>query len=275
MSGRDTGNSSVRQRKGQVSDLSEDNRVVELSDTEEEQEAELVSSKPKSVQARVDNEDDYSPWVDVLRVITFLIFGSCALSYLISSGESFTWGLRHPPKYLNVDWWKAQLNGPLRLTLDELAQYDGTDDTKPLYLAINGSIYDVSSNRRTYGPGGSYHIFAGVDASRGFVTGCFGEDRTADMRGVEEMFIPLDDPEVDRLYTAAELEALKKEEREQAEQKVYETFAHWAKFFENSAKYQKVGEVKREKNWLEKEPRKKLCDTAAKGRPKRKAPEQK
>jgi predicted heme/steroid binding protein len=160
------------------------------------------------------------------------------------------------------------------MTLAELAQYDGTDETKPLYLAINGTIYDVSSNRRTYGPGGSYSVFAGVDAARGFVTGCFQEDKTADMRGVEDMFLPLDDPEVDRLYTAAELETLKQAELESAQKRVYDALAHWVNFFENSPRYARVGFVKREKGWLEKEPRKKLCDQAAKGRSKRKIPGQ-
>lgn len=69
-------------------------------------------------------------------------------------------------------------------------------------MAINGTIYDVSNGRKHYGPGGSYHFFAGADASRGFVTGCFDTDRTPDMRGVEEMYLPLDDPEIDGLFVS-------------------------------------------------------------------------
>lgn len=120
---------------------------------------------------------------------------------------------------------------PIYLTPTELATYDGTDPSKPLYLAINGTIYDVSSNRRTYGPGGSYHYFAGCDAARAYVTGCFAEDRTPDMRGVEEMFLPLDDPEVDRYFSKEELEKLKKKEREEALKRVDEGLRHWVEFF--------------------------------------------
>lgn len=33
------------------------------------------------------------------------------------------------------------------------------------------------------------------------MTNCFAEDGNPDMRGVEEMFIPLDDPEVDGQFS--------------------------------------------------------------------------
>lgn len=42
----------------------------------------------------------------------------------------------------------------LRLTPQELAQFDGSDPSKPLYIAIRGKIYDVSASRQFYGPGG-------------------------------------------------------------------------------------------------------------------------
>lgn len=65
-------------------------------------------TKKSSSKSKVEEEDAYSPWLDVLRVITFLFVASCALSYWISNGESFFWGMRNKPNYLRVDWWKAQ-----------------------------------------------------------------------------------------------------------------------------------------------------------------------
>ncbi|KAG8699269.1 hypothetical protein FRC09_006718 [Ceratobasidium sp. 395] len=50
-------------------------------------------------------------------------------------------------------------------TLAQLAEYDGSDTNKPLYLAIKGTVFDVSSKREMYGPGGSYALLAGKDAS--------------------------------------------------------------------------------------------------------------
>ncbi|KAK8862979.1 cytochrome b5 [Apiospora arundinis] len=272
---------SVRQRKKAAQEASEpvvEPTPAESSATEEDVEV-IPEPKPKPTpKARLETEDEdhdgYTPWLDIVRVITFLLLASAGLSYLISSGESYTWGMKHPPKYMQVNWWKSHFAAPLSLTLEELAQFDGRNPEGPIYLAINGTIYDVSANRRTYGPGGSYNIFAGVDASRGFVTGCFKDDRTADLRGVEQMFIPLDDPAVDNKYTTAELAAIKAEERTEAERKVFEALEHWANFFARSDKYHKVGTVRREPDWLEKEPMKKLCDAAQQQRPKRKVPGQ-
>ncbi|KAF7541235.1 hypothetical protein G7054_g767 [Neopestalotiopsis clavispora] len=188
---------SVRQRKAAAVRAEQDPnpRVVELNTDDDEEEFIKNGStgplqqepRPKPTpKARVKNDDEeYSPWVDVLRVLTFLVLAGVGLSYLISSGTTF--GLdklaKHPPKYFQKAWWEEQFKTPLQLTLSELSAYDGSDPEKPIYLAINGTIYDVSANRRTYGPGGSYHVFAGVDAARGFVTGCFADDRTADLGG--------------------------------------------------------------------------------------------
>lgn len=156
------------------------------------------------------------------------------------------------------------------MTPEELAAFDGKDESKPIYLSINGTIYDVSANRRVYGPGGSYNIFAGVDASRGFVTGCFKEDRNGDMRGVEEMFLPLDDYEVDKHYTADQLRQMRAEELAAAKEKVHDALKHWVDFFAKSKKYHKVGTLKREPGWQGK--RKKLCEQAGQGRTPRKLP---
>ncbi|KAI0829351.1 cytochrome b5 [Trametes gibbosa] len=92
-----------------------------------------------------------------------------------------------------------------------LAQFDGTNPEKPVYIAIDGDVYDVSSNRATYGPGGSYHMMAGRDAARAYGTGCFKTHLTHDLRGLSE-----------------------------SETRGVE---HWKKFFAESKKYTKIGRV--------------------------------
>jgi predicted heme/steroid binding protein len=169
----------------------------------------------------------------------------------------------------------AYQNGPIYLTPEELAAYDGSDPEKPLYLAINHTIYDVSNGRHIYGPGGSYQYFGGCDAARAYVTGCFADDRTPDMRGVEEMYLPIDDPETDAHWTAAELAELKQKEQKDAEERTYNALKHWVDFFANSQKYHHVGYVKLDEDWLEKTPKRDLCERARKGRKKRKIPKDK
>ncbi|KAG8381948.1 hypothetical protein BUALT_Bualt05G0025700 [Buddleja alternifolia] len=54
----------------------------------------------------------------------------------------------------------------MELTPQQLKNYDGTDPSKPIYVAIRGRIFDVTTGNSFYGPGGSYSVFAGKDASR-------------------------------------------------------------------------------------------------------------
>ena len=51
-------------------------------------------------------------------------------------------------------------------------------------LSILGKVYDVTAGRWVYGPRGTYHFFAGRDASRAYVTGCFETHLTHDVRGL-------------------------------------------------------------------------------------------
>ncbi|KAF2874088.1 hypothetical protein BDV95DRAFT_604294 [Massariosphaeria phaeospora] len=246
--------------------------------------------------------------LDVLRVLGGILLLSSGISYLSTNGESMTWG--YNPWWTRAREWKAFYNGEVSLTDAELLAYDGSDGSKPIYLALNGTIYDVSANRATYGPGGSYHFFAGHDAARAFLTGCFEEDRTPDLRGVELMYMPVDGPpssssspsntaapaaEQPQSYdpatgketsvpnaasgnakprtplTKAQLKNRRAQELRQARKQAVEGLEHWHQLFrgDKGKPYFRVGEVRRERGWLEGVPERKLCEHAEKGRPKR------
>jgi predicted heme/steroid binding protein len=51
-------------------------------------------------------------------------------------------------------------------TLAELARYNGSNSTLPIYLALDGYVYDVTKGREFYQVGGPYHDLAGRDASK-------------------------------------------------------------------------------------------------------------
>ncbi|KAJ7122068.1 cytochrome b5-like heme/steroid binding domain-containing protein, partial [Mycena epipterygia] len=49
----------------------------------------------------------------------------------------------------------------------QLKEFDGSDLSKPIYVSIKGTVFDVSAKVDVYGAGCSYNIFAGKDGSRG------------------------------------------------------------------------------------------------------------
>ena len=226
-------------------------------------------------------------FLDVLRIILTLFLSSAALSYFITSGESLLWGFK--------PWWsrpavvKAHLvcpdlsvgqatgracviirahiaqKGPINLTAQQLALYNGTDLKLPVYIAVNGTIFDVSAGKHTYGPGGSYHVFAGKDATRAFVTGCFKDDQTSDLRGAELMYMPHDDPE--EQIDPGKKKTRSKLEKWEAKGKVRKEVAKWVNFYRDSDKYFEVGQLIGEKR--PEGPILQLCEDAQRTRPKR------
>ncbi|XP_057959604.1 probable steroid-binding protein 3 [Malania oleifera] len=54
----------------------------------------------------------------------------------------------------------------MEFTADQLKQYDGSDPSKPIYMAVKERVFDVTNGRSFYGPGGPYVMFAGNNATR-------------------------------------------------------------------------------------------------------------
>ncbi|KAK3725355.1 hypothetical protein LTR37_000325 [Vermiconidia calcicola] len=208
--------------------------------------------------------------LDVIRIIAGLFLLNSLGSYFVT-GDSMLWGWR--PWFVRPRVVMRWMQGPVLLTDAQLTLYNGTDPNLPVYLALNGTIYDVSAGRRVYGPGGSYHVFAGKDAARGFITGCFTEDATPDLRGAEWTYVPIDIPRFDEEGGTKVLPEQKKRrevELRKARRKVRDTVEGWQGMFrgEGGKDYFEVGRVVREEGWLEKSPKKGLCERAEKGRPK-------
>ncbi|BEJ16634.1 hypothetical protein CspHIS471_0600350 [Cutaneotrichosporon sp. HIS471] len=145
------------------------------------------STVPASVPSPVEKVVAPSGPGVVLKVILFLAIAGAALIACISTGER-------------------------SFSMKALSAYDGSNEALPVYISINGVVYDVSANRRVYGKGGSYNMMAGRDASRSFITGCFETHLTHDLRGMS-------DKELESLET-------------------------WKNFFKDSPKYPRVGVAK-------------------------------
>jgi Cytochrome b5-like Heme/Steroid binding domain len=55
---------------------------------------------------------------------------------------------------LAAPWVGGQVVPEVQLTLAQLAEHDGTNPAKPLYLSVQGTIYDVRKGKNFYGPDG-------------------------------------------------------------------------------------------------------------------------
>ncbi|KAJ1646006.1 hypothetical protein LPJ64_002470 [Coemansia asiatica] len=165
------------------------------------------SRQPASSRRNGEAVNRFARWRIVGRVIMGLLVLSISLSYLIT--ETAFWG--HQSKWTN---WRNYIPRKQQVfTQAELAKYDGRNPELPLLLAIEGDVYDVTSGWGFYGPGSTYNIFVGRDASRAFGTNCLSrEDHlTHDIRGL----------------TVGELAGIKR----------------WHHLFDNHQRYVKVGNV--------------------------------
>ncbi|KAJ3370422.1 Methylcrotonoyl-CoA carboxylase subunit alpha, mitochondrial [Kappamyces sp. JEL0680] len=118
-----------------------------------------------------------------LLSLIVLVAGLLSASYLTT--QTFDFGGKY--KQLEMFYRKFTQKGERIFTARELAKYDGSDPTLPIYLAVNGRVYDVSAGPSYYGKGGSYSFFSGKDATRAFTTGCFEpEHLTHDLRGLSK-----------------------------------------------------------------------------------------
>ncbi|KAF3926805.1 Neudesin [Dactylellina cionopaga] len=201
---------------------------------------EVTPTKSKSKAKLIKEEDQASFGVlDLLRIIAGVAVFSCMLSYFII-GDSYVWG---QDKLVRKYWNGVKKTWTKPIYLDEatLSLYNGTDETLPIYLSINGTIYDVTEGKNKYGPGGGYSFFgmiatlfifvgvgdevnrwflselAGRDASRAYITGDFKNDLTWDVSDIDE-------------------------------ERVQRALGHWVKFFASHDIYTFVGYLVRDPN---------------------------
>lgn len=82
---------------------------------------------------------------------------------------------------------------PRNFTAEQLKHFDGTsvadddDDLKPVYLSINGIVFDTSAGRNFYGPGGPYEIFAGHECGVALAKMSFDTEFLDDLEGCQKL----------------------------------------------------------------------------------------
>ncbi|KAK7103798.1 uncharacterized protein [Littorina saxatilis] len=74
---------------------------------------------------------------------------------------------------------------PKIFTADDIAEFDGSDPSKPIYMAVKGVVFDVTSGKRFYGKESDYNVLTGKDATRGCAKMSLEpEDLTHDLSGL-------------------------------------------------------------------------------------------
>jgi len=88
--------------------------------------------------------------VSLLVFVLMFFFG-----YSINSKRSLSASELRADKYIGLKEYKEI----------ELKRFDGSSNSEPIYIGLNGLIYDVSSGRDYYKVDGPYHYLAGKDSS--------------------------------------------------------------------------------------------------------------
>merc|ERR1711988_18400 len=114
--------------------------------------------------------------VDICLLLVLLFLSLYIILQLTSSHSSYPVTKTNPPLD-NSPQIQEQA-----FSLEQLRQYDGSKPNSPIYLAIRGKVYDVSTRSEFYGPGGAYHIFAGRDASRALAKGSLSTEDVENSR---------------------------------------------------------------------------------------------
>jgi len=181
----------------------------------EEEKARLKAEKIKRREEKIARGEELGPEDELEKEPSAALALAQIFLVLIGGIMLAGWFITGSPLWEYDGKWshlKTYFPEPQKLyTEEELAKFDGSIPGTPIYLAIDNEVYDVTAGRHSYGPGGGYHNFAGVDATRAFATQCTKGHRTHDIRGLTENQI--------------------------------RSMEHWKSFFANNVKYPRIGRV--------------------------------
>mmetsp|Transcript_21452 Transcript_21452/g.45114 ORF Transcript_21452/g.45114 Transcript_21452/m.45114 type:complete len:300 (-) Transcript_21452:141-1040(-) len=83
---------------------------------------------------------------------------------------------------------------PRNFTLKQLSLFDGkvdekSEEPKPVYLSLGGTVFDVSKGRDFYGPGGPYETFAGRECGAALAKMSFDQSLLDEVAACESLSV--------------------------------------------------------------------------------------
>jgi membrane-associated progesterone receptor component len=118
------------------------------------------------------------------------------LGYILLHSMSSANHIKHEPSAVKKNGInekeEEKPDPPRNFTPKQLRYYDGTMDdkssvAKPVYLSLNGTVFDVSTGRNFYGPDGPYAMFAGRECGVALAKMSFNTEHLDDLHACKTL----------------------------------------------------------------------------------------
>jgi len=137
--------------------------------------------------------EDIKEWLDHTTGIRGSL-GYIVIFLLVFVGHTImnSWSEQDVSALKEEEEEEEEMDPPRNFTSKQLVYFNGKEDErtgeeKPVYLSINGTVFDVSSGRNFYGPDGPYANFAGRECGVALAKMSFDTKHLDDLDGCKEL----------------------------------------------------------------------------------------
>mmetsp|Transcript_63594 Transcript_63594/g.129575 ORF Transcript_63594/g.129575 Transcript_63594/m.129575 type:complete len:295 (+) Transcript_63594:170-1054(+) len=135
--------------------------------------------------------NDISRWIDNTTGVSGS-FGYILIIILVVIGHKVMNRSSEPAVDSTPADEEEEKEPPRNFTMKQLGYFNGekderTEEDKPVYLALNGTVFDVSDGRNFYGPDGPYATFAGKECGVALAKMSFDAEHLDNLAGCKDL----------------------------------------------------------------------------------------